>query len=354
MFPVSVCIIAKNEEKKIERCLKSIAPYRFEIVLVDTGSTDRTKEIALKYTPNIYDFQWKNDFSAARNFSLSKASNPWIFMLDCDEWIESLDLEELQYFRKNLSDAAGSVTRINITGTPENPGETADRTERFFDRRKYHYTGIIHEQLTPKFQNNFETFLLNTTIGHDGYLMTEKERLLKSERNITLLKKQLEETPDNPYVLYQTGKGYEMIHDFKTACDYFKQAFHMKLNPELAYVQSLTFSYTDSLLQTKQEKEALTLLPFLNTFEKSADASYYSGIIYYANKMYDSALDCFENALTFPSSRISGANSFLSYYKIGCILSLIQEWETAKHYFLLCGDYPPAKNALNVLKENGL
>lgn len=135
MLPISVCIIAKNEEKNIERCLSSLAPYGFEIVLVDTGSTDRTKELAQKYTDCIYDFSWVDDFSAARNFSLQKASHEWIFMIDCDEWIQSINLEELDYFRKHLSDAVGSVNRINKTGTPDNPGQTTDRTERFFPER---------------------------------------------------------------------------------------------------------------------------------------------------------------------------------------------------------------------------
>ena len=70
MIPISVCVIAKNEEKNIEKCLAPLVPYNFEIILVDTGSTDRTKEIARKYTDQIYDFEWVNDFSAARNFSL--------------------------------------------------------------------------------------------------------------------------------------------------------------------------------------------------------------------------------------------------------------------------------------------
>ena len=73
-LPVSVCIIAKNEEKHIEECLKRLMPYGFEIVVTDTGSTDRTVEIAKKYTDNVYFFEWVKDFSAARNFCAEKAS----------------------------------------------------------------------------------------------------------------------------------------------------------------------------------------------------------------------------------------------------------------------------------------
>lgn len=350
--PISVCIIAKNEEARIERLLSSLSPYDFEIVIVDTGSTDRTKELASKYTDCIYDFSWQDDFSAARNFSLSKASNDWILMMDCDEWIKSLDLEELNYFRKHLSHAVGSVIRENLTGSPENPSTSIDQTERFFSRKRFKYTGIIHEQITPKFEKTFEAFLLNTTIGHDGYLMNEEERLKKSQRNISLLKKQLEEKPDDSYTLYQLGKGYEMIHDAPNACNYFEQAIRPDLDPELAYVQALFIGYGESLLETGQFEKALSLESLYDKFATTADFVYLMGIIYLKNEQYESALEQFEKALTFSSARKVGANSFLSYYQIGRILTMVSEWEMARNYFKQCGDYPPALQALNILDEN--
>ena len=80
--PISVCIIAKNEEKHIDECLRRLSPYGFEIVVTDTGSTDRTVEIARKYTDKVYSFEWINDFSAARNFCTAHASNNWILVLE--------------------------------------------------------------------------------------------------------------------------------------------------------------------------------------------------------------------------------------------------------------------------------
>ncbi|MDE6918044.1 MAG: glycosyltransferase [Lachnospiraceae bacterium] len=74
-IPVSVCMIAKNEERYIEQCLRKLMRYNMEIVVVDTGSTDRTKEIAARYTDKLFDFTWCDDFSAARNYAVSKASN---------------------------------------------------------------------------------------------------------------------------------------------------------------------------------------------------------------------------------------------------------------------------------------
>ncbi len=352
MTPVSVCIIAKNEEKRIERLLSSLKPYDFELVVVDTGSTDATKTLAAKYTSCIYDFTWCDDFSAARNFSLSKASHDWILMLDCDEWVEHLDLEELDYFRKHLSHAAGSVTRRNLTGTPDAPAAiVTDQTERFFSRKLFTYTGTIHEQLTPKFEKTFETYLLNTVIGHDGYLMTEDERAAKSRRNITLLEKQLLQKPGDTYTLYQLGKGYEMIQDAENACLCFEKALRPDLDFSLAYTQELLLSYGETLLDRGEFAKALKLEAFQKYCTDTADFTYLMGLIYLKNERYEQALDAFEKALTFERANREGANSFLAYYEIGKILSMISEWEMAANYFRRCGSYPPAQRALQILRE---
>lgn len=94
MIEISLCMIVKNEEKVLERCLKSIADLMDEIIIVDTGSTDHTKEIAKKYTDKIYDFEWIDDFSAARNFSFSKATKDYIYAADADEVLDEENREK--------------------------------------------------------------------------------------------------------------------------------------------------------------------------------------------------------------------------------------------------------------------
>lgn len=97
MIEISLCMIVKNEEKILARCLDSIADLMDEIIIVDTGSTDKTKEIAARYTDRIYDFTWEDDFSAARNFAFSKASGDYIYSADADE---VLDSENRNRFRR--------------------------------------------------------------------------------------------------------------------------------------------------------------------------------------------------------------------------------------------------------------
>ena len=102
MPTISLCMIVKNEEAVLDRCLSSIASLMDEIIIVDTGSTDRTKEIAARYTDQIYDFPWQNDFSAARNFSFSKAHMDYIYAADADEVVDPVNQERFFALKQTL------------------------------------------------------------------------------------------------------------------------------------------------------------------------------------------------------------------------------------------------------------
>lgn len=102
MATISLCMIVKNEERVLKRCLDSIHDLVDEIIIVDTGSTDSTKEIAAKYTDKLYDFQWINDFSAARNFSFSKCSMDYIYVADADEYLDEENRFQFKVLKDNL------------------------------------------------------------------------------------------------------------------------------------------------------------------------------------------------------------------------------------------------------------
>ena len=99
---ISLCMIVKNEEQVLARCLDSVADLMDEIVIVDTGSTDRTKEIAARYTDKVYDFVWIDDFSAARNFAFSKASMDYIYSADADEVLDEENRKRYRILKETL------------------------------------------------------------------------------------------------------------------------------------------------------------------------------------------------------------------------------------------------------------
>ncbi len=351
MHPISVCIIAKNEESRIEQCLSSVKPCGFEIVVVDTGSTDRTKEIAARYADKVLDFAWCDDFSAARNFSLQEASNNWIFMMDCDETIKEIDVEELNYFRKHLSDKVGSVSRENlVTQNGALTLNNIDYTERFFNRKLYRYTGIIHEQLTPVRGHEIPALLLHTTLLHTGYDLTPKEREAKYRRNFTLLEKQAQMDPENPYLYYQLGKSCEILEDYARACTYYDKGLEFDLDPELAYVQAMVVSYGNALLRTGQAETALGFEGVYDDFSSVTDFIYLMGNIYKDNAMYEQALAQYQKALQMPPGRLNGANSFLPFYQSGQIFEILHDTDTARALYEQCGDFAPAVQRLSALQ----
>ena len=206
MNPFSICLIAKNEEKRIERCLSATSKLNAEIVLVDTGSTDKTKELAAKYTDKIYDFEWCNDFLAARNFSISKATYDWILALDCDEYVESFDIDEISALMTTENN--NKVGTILCRNQMNNTAACMESLiPRFFNRKHITYSGAIHEQLLTHNNSLPAKFMIPLTIYHDGYCGSDEFLQQKSKRNIELLLKQLKKEPNNPYLYFQLGQS---------------------------------------------------------------------------------------------------------------------------------------------------
>lgn len=149
MISISLCMILKNEEDVIGRCLDCVKDIVDEIIIVDTGSTDKTKEIVKKYTDKIYDFKWIDDFAAARNYSFSKATKDYIFWIDADEVLFKEDQIKLLDIKKNLSSNIDTVTMIDHRGLDENGAPLLRYKRNRLVKRKnnFKWVGFIHEYL---------------------------------------------------------------------------------------------------------------------------------------------------------------------------------------------------------------
>ena len=147
MITISLCMIVKNEEDVLARCLDSVKDVINEIIIVDTGSTDKTKEIALKYTDKVYDFEWINDFSAARNMAFSKATCDYQMWLDADDVCPEASLKQLLNLKNELDPATDMVAMKYITDFDADgyPILVAIR-ERLIKREKgYRWIDPVHE-----------------------------------------------------------------------------------------------------------------------------------------------------------------------------------------------------------------
>lgn len=150
MIRISLCMIVKNEEKVLARCLDSVADLMDEIIIVDTGSTDRTKEIAYRYTERVYDFQWVQDFSAARNFAFSLAKMEYIYTADADEVIDEENRRRFRYLKECLLPEIELVQMKYGNqlqhGTVYNYDEEY-RPKLFKRQREFVWEGSVHEMV---------------------------------------------------------------------------------------------------------------------------------------------------------------------------------------------------------------
>lgn len=394
---LSVCIIAKNEEKNIRRCLESLKSYNFEIVVVDTGSTDDTEKIAQQYTDRVYHFQWKNNFSSARNFAISKSTKTYVMSIDCDECIDYIDVKKLQNL---LAESKKQVGRIKIRNHLTKSGTGQENTEwinRIFSKELFHYEGCIHEQVTAMNGEEYETYQAPVVILHTGYDLPENERKQKAERNINLLQQELQrlliaflqkqdayvnvmddvglknDDENNkrcvqrifsmieagndlavklqheeqlPYILYQLGKGYYMAGDYREACTYFSCALSFDLNPKLEYVIDMVETYGYAMLNSDQADNALFFENIYEEFGNTADFQFLMGLIYMNNARFEDAVSEFLKATKHSASRNVGANSYMAFYNIGVIYECLGRADEAKRYYEMCGEYGPAEERL--------
>lgn len=351
MLPISVCMIAKNEEHYIEESLKRLEPYHYEIVVVDTGSTDRTLEIAAKYTDKIYHFDWINDFSAVRNFSFAQASNDWVLVIDCDDYIESIDEKELLRLMKKHPHSIGQIlTRNRFTQDGQTSYENV-YVSRFIDRRYYHFEGRIHEQFEPLTQDHpktyFRTPIKAVHVGYDG---PEDEMRAKSLRNIALLEEELKTTGPDAYLYYQLAQSCMKLKDYEKAYEWYNLGLSMDIDPSLDYVQTMVESYGYCLLDLKRYDEALRLEGVYDVFSVRADFVFLMGLIYMNNGLLDDAIAQFKKAATMGQSVVEGINSYRAYYNIGVIYECSGYPEKARKYYRRCGGYEPAKVRLREMK----
>ncbi len=147
---VSVCMIVKNEEKLLRRCLDSLAGIYDELVIVDTGSTDRTKEIAWEYTDEVYDFEWVNDFAAARNFAFSKCTKDYIYSADADEVLDDKQREMLKVLMQYLDPKYEIVNMWYLTPIDFNEANGFEREyrQKMFKRlRSWTWIDPVHESM---------------------------------------------------------------------------------------------------------------------------------------------------------------------------------------------------------------
>jgi len=279
----TLVVIAKNESRCIERCLLSAQPFVGHILLLDTGSSDRTPEIARACGAEVHFFTWVDDFSVARNRALDLADADWNLILDADEWVEP---EAMVDWTTVLSrPRLGLVQMLSAEQSTGRELIASSSIPRLLPRG-VRYEGRIHEQ--PMFSG--ERIHTGLRIGHDGYMKAQLET--KRGRNLHLLRMALGESPDDPYLLYQLGREYEGEKHFETAYRLYRQSLLLG-DPCVRYAHSLVVRAIYCCSQSGLFDQALRLIDdFRHTYAASPDFHFAAG-----NAFLDKAINDPTNAL---------------------------------------------------------
>lgn len=208
---VSACLIVKNEAANLERCLQSLKKVVQEIVVIDTGSTDETLQIAEKHKAKIGTFEWVDDFSAARNHALTLATGDWILLIDADE---ELSPESRPFLKEAITRphfGGFNAEIINFTGETTDDSRYVHQAIRLFRRiPEIRFSGRIHEQITPALEQiglpwaNLPGF----RILHHGYRPSVMAERNKVDRAVTALEREVREDPKNPFHWFNLANAY--------------------------------------------------------------------------------------------------------------------------------------------------
>lgn len=218
---LSLCMIAKDEERNLARCLTSACGVADEIILVDTGSTDQTMEIARRFGAEVHQLPWPGDFSIARNAALELAKGDWIISLDCDEAFTPAWRTELPRFLARARADAYSLPMLNLDEVGR-PASRFDAIRFWRNGRGYRFEGPIHEQVSPSVAARGGTFdEMNLELWHYGYTHEESLRKNRRDRNLSLLLEAVCRDENNAAYWHYLGIEYYSRFEFEKAEPWF-------------------------------------------------------------------------------------------------------------------------------------
>lgn len=210
---ITLCMIVKNEENSLARCLDSVNGIADEVIIVDTGSTDRTRQIAARYTEHIMDFEWVDDFAAARNFAFDQATSEYILWLDADDVFEPQDRAKLIALKRSLDPAVDSVTmNYNLSFTADGQVAYSLRRNRLVRRdRHFRWIGAVHEYLE-----------VSGHMLHSDVAVTHKKDKVYTDRNLNIYRKR-EQAGEvfSPRDLYYFGNELKDHGQYEDAVAYY-------------------------------------------------------------------------------------------------------------------------------------
>lgn len=342
MKKISLTMIVKNEERCLERCLKSVAPYVDEMIVVDTGSSDNTKQIAASCGAQVYDYVWENDFAKARNYALSKASGDWNLVLDADEYISKIDMQQIKAIMINQGQI-GCIKIVNEIHTEDGINYSKVYVPRLLPKG-IKYTRSIHEQ--P--DSNLPRVKVKLELYHDGYV----DQAVKVKRNLTYLEEQIKKSPKDSYILYQLAYTLYLNEEYQKA-DYYFEKFYQHVSIQNSYRNAGIINYIENNTKLGKYKEGHKLieqeefnLQHLSEFYFACAAFYREYVlsnvkenIQYLPFIEQCYLECLNIGENEEEDGAVGTGSYLAAYNLGVWYEVTKQLDKAVECYTLAEEW---------------
>lgn len=340
MITISLCMIVKNEEKVLARCLESVRDIADEIVIVDTGSQDRTKEIASQFTDKVHDFEWIDDFAAARNYAFSLASMEYCMWLDADDVVLSKDREEILQLKNALDPDTNVVMMKYHTSFDENgvPTFSYYRERMIRNRAGFLWEGAVHEAISPR----------GKIVYSDAAITHKKSGPSDPNRNLRIFEKLIAQGTklDARQQFYYGRELYyhERYQDAIQALVKFLDSGKGWIENNIDACRILAYCYYQ---QNEEEKALLALLRSLSYDAPRAELSCDIGKHFFDRGQYTLAVFWYETAAGAARNDQSGAfvspdcYGYIPYLQLCVCYDRLGEIDKAEAYNELAGDCKP-------------
>ena len=342
---LSLCMIVRDEEPRLRQCLKSIAPYVDELIVVDTGSQDRTREVARDCGARVFDFPWVDDFAAARNQSLEQATGDWIFWMDADDVIPAASGKLLrELIRKHPKKDAAFHLQVRI---PPGPGEfsesVVDHVKLFPNRPGLRFEHRIHEQILPALKRaGIPIEFSDAYVVHQNYDRSEAGQEKKRLRDYRLLELDLLDHPDHPFVLYNLGMTYlYATKEFELAAHYLRRSLD-RSHWKDSIIRKAYAMLTQARICQQEWQAALTANEEGRSYyPDDAELLYQAGQIYQQGNRFGEAREALE--------RLVEGREDPHYRSVDVGLRTCRGWHELGLLFRRMGDSPHCERVLREL-----
>lgn len=349
---ISLCMIVKNEELVLERCLNCVKNIADEIIIVDTGSTDKTKEIAYKYTSKVYDFEWVDDFSKARNFSFSKATKDYIMWLDADDVIDEQNIKKIIDLKNNIDPNVDIYMFIyNYSFDSNNNPKVIQKRARLLKKSKnYTWISPIHEIIIPS----------GNIVYTDICVNHNKIKINEPDRNLKIFQKM---EKDN--IKFDIRQEYSYAHEYFYRKNYKKTISMLETlvnKYESTYTSHKRFLYKSLLdlaecykVNNNFEMEEKSLFKIIKNQKPGIKVCNRLGDLFYRKKNFEAAIFWFKNAIKLEDVD-EDVNNTDHYYTpnllIGASYYYLKNYDKALKYNNLAWEILP--NSIACKKNNEL